>query len=223
MQHTRVLITSGGTNVPIDDVRFIGNMSTGRYGAEIADEFDSRNIDVLFWKSKNSVIPPKLQESCYNGRIDSGIYVYKDYYEYLNVVPFAQRSKPDIIISVAAVSDYIVEKVDGKISSDNDEITLKLKKSTKVLQELRKACPLSTVVGFKLLVDPDYKEVHNSVQKVLNGGADYVVYNDLSEIKKGITSRLVFDKQMKFSQVDSVSELVTFILEKRYDTTTTFP
>jgi len=31
----KVLITSGGTKVPIDDVRYIGNFSSGRYGAAL--------------------------------------------------------------------------------------------------------------------------------------------------------------------------------------------
>jgi len=35
----KILITSGGTDVPIDDVRKISNMSSGKYGAEIATEF----------------------------------------------------------------------------------------------------------------------------------------------------------------------------------------
>ena len=32
----KVLITSGGTKVPIDTVRHIGNMSSGTFGAKIA-------------------------------------------------------------------------------------------------------------------------------------------------------------------------------------------
>lgn len=46
----KILITSGGTRVPIDSVRHIANMSTGRYGAELADAFldMERDINVLF-------------------------------------------------------------------------------------------------------------------------------------------------------------------------------
>jgi phosphopantothenoylcysteine synthetase/decarboxylase len=41
----KILITSGGTKVPIDSVRHIGNFSTGRYGSEIADY-----LIPLLWK-----------------------------------------------------------------------------------------------------------------------------------------------------------------------------
>jgi phosphopantothenoylcysteine synthetase/decarboxylase len=44
----RVLITSGGTKVPIDGVRDITNMSHGNFGAKIAREFLNLNLsDVL--------------------------------------------------------------------------------------------------------------------------------------------------------------------------------
>ena len=35
----KILITSGGTKVKIDQVRHIGNMSKGTFGSKIAEEF----------------------------------------------------------------------------------------------------------------------------------------------------------------------------------------
>lgn len=67
------------------------------------------------------------------------------------------------------------------------------------------------VVGFKLLVSPSYDQVSKAVQKVLNSGADYVVYNDLTEIKKGNYERLVFKKDMSFSKVSNAKELTQYI------------
>ena len=42
----RVVITAGGTREPIDPVRFIGNRSTGRMGAALADAALARGADV---------------------------------------------------------------------------------------------------------------------------------------------------------------------------------
>jgi phosphopantothenoylcysteine decarboxylase/phosphopantothenate--cysteine ligase len=210
----KVLITSGGTKVPIDDVRFIGNMSSGKFGAALADEFDQRNIDVILWKAKGSVTPNGLYTACYNGRIDSAILDYTNYDEYLQVIDLAKVQKPDIIFSAAAVSDYIVDKTEGKISSSGDDLIITLKKATKVLPKLREACPKAMIVGFKLLVSPTYDEVYYAVQKVLNGGADYVVYNDLTEIREGNTKRLVFKKDMSFHITTDEKQLTQYILDE---------
>ena len=44
----KILITSGGTKVPIDDVRSITNMSSGKFGAEIAAIFTSQKNKVVY-------------------------------------------------------------------------------------------------------------------------------------------------------------------------------
>jgi phosphopantothenoylcysteine decarboxylase/phosphopantothenate--cysteine ligase len=212
----KILITSGGTKVPIDDVRYIGNMSSGRYGAEIADQFNKLDHDVLYWHSKGGAIPAGLSTSVYNGRIDSAIISYKDYNEYSDVIELVKDEKPDIIISAAAVSDYTVDKTEGKLSSDGDEIIIRLKKAKKILPEFKKVSSRSMVVGFKLLVSPTYQEVNKAVNKVLNNGADYVVYNDLTQIRKGNTTRLVFSKNQSFVEVADAKELTDYILYEKY-------
>ncbi len=43
----RVLVTAGGTREPLDDVRFLGNRSSGRMGAALADEAGARGAEVV--------------------------------------------------------------------------------------------------------------------------------------------------------------------------------
>lgn len=52
-----VLITSGGTEIMIDMVRHIGNMSSGTFGSKIALECLKRGDHVTFLKAKNSKSP----------------------------------------------------------------------------------------------------------------------------------------------------------------------
>lgn len=205
----KVLITSGGTKVKIDDVRHIGNMSSGKFGAQIANEFFDTLNEVTYLHSKESVKPS------YRTWSDSPAFSnqpYEDYFDYLDKsVSLVRSLKPDIIISAAAVSDYVVAKADGKLSSSEEELIIRLKKAKKVLPLFKAASPSSMVVGFKLLVSPAYDEVSKAVQKVLNSGADYVVYNDLTEIKKGNSERLIFKKDMSFSKVSNAKELTQYI------------
>lgn len=218
----KILITSGGTDVPIDDVRKISNMSSGRYGAQIAAEFLQKREHVLFFNQKNSKHPYNyIDFSKFSGISDAELYLteisFDDFYDYLDVIDHIQEYRPDVIISAAAVSDYVVQKRQGKISSDNDEMIIKLKKAPKILPLIREAAPDALLVGFKLLVGPSYKQSYDSVKKVFDSGVDLVVYNDLTEIRKGDYSRLVFKKDMTFEKADDASQLVNIITKRYYE------
>lgn len=204
----KVLITSGGTRVPIDDVRYIGNMSTGRYGAELAEAAYNIGNDVIFFHAKDSVYPRNLFE-----RREFFNEVYKDYNEYSKVISMSKALQPDIIISAAAVSDYIVDKTEGKISSDGDELVIRLKKAQKILPEFKKVCPNALVVGFKLLVSPKAKDIYTAVQKVLDNGADLVIFNDLTRIRQGDNTRYIFDKNLEEDKAKDSYILIDKILE----------
>jgi hypothetical protein len=52
-----ILITSGGTKVPIDRVRHIANMSSGTFGSKIAYESLKADHNVHFFYAKDSKTP----------------------------------------------------------------------------------------------------------------------------------------------------------------------
>jgi phosphopantothenoylcysteine decarboxylase/phosphopantothenate--cysteine ligase len=55
----RVLVTAGGTREPIDPVRFIGNRSSGKMGAAIAEAARDRGASVTLIAGAMSVTPPR--------------------------------------------------------------------------------------------------------------------------------------------------------------------
>jgi phosphopantothenoylcysteine synthetase/decarboxylase len=215
----KILITSGGTDVPIDDVRKITNMSSGKYGAEIAtvlhDKFFNEH-DIWYLGKKGGVFPNPEIDMHFQGRKTIGNYTFSNFDEYMKYsLAITENNQSDIIVLAAAVSDYILDKTEGKISSDNDELVIRLKKAPKVLPLLREAAPNALLVGFKLLVSPSVKDALNAIQKVFKSGADLVVYNDLTEIRKGNAERLVFTPDMKFKVADDASALVDIILDHK--------
>ncbi len=214
----KILITSGGTKVPLDDVRHIGNMSTGRYGAEIAESAINSGHEVIFFHEKGSVKPIW---QC-NLLIKTPIFVeYKDYNDYLRINEVITEYNPDMIISAAAVSDFITDKVVGKISSTNkDEITFTLKKGPKIISTLKATSPDSTLVGFKLLVNATKAEMFEAVKKLFKSGTDYVIFNDLSKLRRGDTKRLVFSKETfpSYEVAKDAIELLNLIQSKNEDT-----
>lgn len=53
----KVLVTSGGTKVQLDPVRFLTNMSTGRFGSEIATELLNMKHEIIFLTAKGLTTP----------------------------------------------------------------------------------------------------------------------------------------------------------------------
>lgn len=175
----KILITSGGTKIPIDKVRSITNMSNGTFGSQISDSFNCLQktfCDIRFLMAKKSKFP-KLQ----TGFIP---YFYETFWEYKNQLDNLLEEQPDIIILAAAVSDYEVENyVDGKIRS-KDELVIRLKPLPKLISTVREKCPNSLICGFKLLVNSTEKELLDAAHdSIIKNKVDLVIANDLSTIK----------------------------------------
>jgi phosphopantothenoylcysteine decarboxylase/phosphopantothenate--cysteine ligase len=188
----KTLITSGGCKVPIDDVRHIGNFSSGRHGIEIAKGFTDHTDEVVLFREKGSAYFDEDWRDLNNADDVFTYLEYKDYDEYLGVKDIIAKWQPDVIISAAAISDYIMDKTEGKISSEGDELVIRLRKGEKVIQSFRALAPNAIIVGFKLLVSPTDDEKFAAINKVFNSGVDYVVYNDLTELRKGNPQRYVY-------------------------------
>lgn len=201
----KVLITSGGCKVPIDDVRHIGNFSSGRYGVELASAFRNENQgqdDIIFFREKGSK----------NFRHDD--FEYVDYYDYSDSVKkIIKYWQPDVIISAAAISDYVVDKTQGKISSDNEELVIRLKKGEKIIKSFKELAPNAVVVGFKLLVSPTLEEKWKAIEKVQNSGAALVVYNDFAELRKGNAARTLITPRGVEIKMPHASHLAKYITE----------
>lgn len=94
----RVLVTSGGTSEPIDQVRKITNLSTGRLGSLIADTLTQSGIDVDYMHGEMAAIPSLQMAGMYC--VDSVHTLQTTLQERL-----AQQSY-DAVVHAMAVSDY---------------------------------------------------------------------------------------------------------------------
>jgi len=198
----KVLITSGGTKIPIDKVRDITNMSTGTFGTRIAESLLRKGHEVAFFRAKNSKSPMRLIMDLKSDKDPLGDsrsfwaerVVWKDRYSELEYSTFEQyerglsifigTEKPDVIVLAAAVSDYTVEKpFNGKVRS-NDLLTIRLTSLPKIINKVKGWAPNSKLVGFKLLVGScDHDLIEAAKKSCVENGCDMVVANDLEDIK----------------------------------------
>ena len=203
----KILITSGGTKIPIDRVRSITNMSRGTFGSRIADAFyklgcnnirkqDKEQIEkITFFMAKGSKLPfvdkRLMCEIMYEthaapGHVPVEMFEYSTFDDYkAGVEKLLSREKYDIIVAAAAVSDYgVANYYNGKYRSREDDMCIKLVKLPKILPIMRKLAPDSVICGFKLLVDSTTEELLNAMKnQIVESDVDLVIGNDLRDIK----------------------------------------
>lgn len=196
----RVLITSGGTKVPIDSVRDITNMSSGTFGSKIARQFLLAGHDVTFFRARDSKSPFKFEwdfvkQGVGHEYIDC-LEFYRSYWrnyserEFRNFDDYESGlwellggSRFDIVLLAAAVSDYGVVPVEGKIRSGGD-LRIDLFPYPKLISQVRERCPDVCLVGFKLLVGSTDEQLREAVLgSIAVNDCDLVVGNDLSHIR----------------------------------------
>lgn len=210
LKRKKVLITSGGTQEPIDDVRYISNHSTGRTASFITDQMIESGFDVTYLHAKTSKVPLL---DCHK----KNYVTFKD----LDVLLTQALSENqfDVVIHTAAVSDYsVANSANNKIDSSADEITLLLKKNPKLINKIKQLSPHSTLIGFKLTSTNDETIIKNKLNGLFtNAHCDYVVHNDWSTIQTGQTVFSLNSSNSKTENLDLpnlTSEIIQIILKK---------
>jgi phosphopantothenoylcysteine decarboxylase/phosphopantothenate--cysteine ligase len=144
----RVLITSGPTHEPIDDVRYVGNRSSGRLGAHLAAEGLARAHSVTVVSGPVSIAYP---EEATVVRVESALEMLAACRAALNA------GTHDALIGAAAVADYRPKaRIGGKRSKPtdpkDDAWTLELVRNPDILATLHAEFPAVALYGFALEV-----------------------------------------------------------------------
>jgi len=166
----KILITAGPTWVPIDDVRVISNTSSGEMGVLLAREARACGMDV------DVILGPVTYGFCLKG---VRVARFKYFDELLKQVSatLARRSY-DIILHAAAVSDYLLKPVPGKISSANPQLILRLTPAPKLIDVMRRLNPKAFLVMFKLEGKvTDAVLLKRSLEAMKKAAADLVIAN----------------------------------------------
>jgi phosphopantothenoylcysteine decarboxylase / phosphopantothenate---cysteine ligase len=163
----RVLVSAGGTREPLDSVRFLGNRSSGRMGAAIAEEALRRGADVTLLAANLTVPPPDVTVVETPTAAD------------LEREALA-RSNADVIVMTAAVADYRPSAPSAsKRPKDARTWNVELEPTVDVLAVLGAARrPGQVLVGFAADgLDPGLERAR---EKRRAKGVDVMVFNDVS-------------------------------------------
>jgi phosphopantothenoylcysteine decarboxylase/phosphopantothenate--cysteine ligase len=217
----RILITAGGTRERIDSVRYIGNKSSGRTSARLADELSGAGHKVTWLGAEDAIKPESRCE----------MLSFHDFEDLaLQLKTQLATNHYDMVIHAAAVSDFSVASVlskqgeamdhrQGKLSSGSD-VMLQLKRNPKLLDRIKSWSknPQVSLIGFKLTDTGDLQQRLAAIEKQFGDSkVDAVVHNDLSEMTDKAHPFCLYKPGKKPLQcVDSVALAITInsMLEK---------
>lgn len=172
----KFLITAGGTQEPIDPVRYIGNRSSGKQGIAIAKAAVSRGAEVKLIAANIHNIPEILHD-----------YVKVQTAKELQEQVELHYDWFDCLVMSAAVADYsLVNTLEGKIKSNSvvSELVLTLSKTEDILAEavtaLNRKGSKAITVGFAAETDSNNLEMLAHDKKARKG-CQILVANDVSQ------------------------------------------
>lgn len=184
-----IVVTAGGTQEPVDPVRYVSNRSSGKMGYALAEAARDRGAKVTLITAPVSLLEPE------------GVEVVKinTAQEMLQAVEKATR-QADALVMAAAVADYRPAKVaKDKIKKEESGLTLRLECTPDILGSIKGNL---IKVGFAA---ESGNLVENARQKRKQKGLDFIVANDITTKDSGFgtdTNRVtIIDRQGK---VDSL-------------------
>ena len=171
LKNKKVLITAGPTLEYIDPVRVITNLSSGKTGVLLASELISAGAKVTIIYGPGNEKPP-------NGAKIINVTTSKEMFD---ATRNELKKKLDVVIMAAAASDYTPESVSkSKIKSDKKSLTIRLKKTPKIIEHVKKLQKDVLLVGFKAESNISKNALIKSAQKKMEDvNADIIIANDI--------------------------------------------
>ena len=171
----RVLVTAGGTREPLDPVRFLGNRSSGRMGAALADEAARRGARVVAVLAHATARPADAEI------VEVGTAAE------LEREALPRAASADLVLMAAAVADYRPAEQLGSKRPREGAWSLDLEPTEDVLAAIGAARrPGQVLVGFAAETGAD--GVERARRKLERKHLDLVVLNDVSRTDIGFDS-----------------------------------
>jgi len=158
----KVIVTSGPTAEPIDDVKVISNKSSGKQGRAIAIELNSKGYEVIYIHSSLIQPIPGIKNKTFNTSDE------------LFSVISSEMKDTESVFMTAAVSDFILNKTDGKISRSNGKLNLELIPNKDIIASIKTEFPDVKCIAFSAQVDDDL-----NFDKLKSKNVDYLVINNI--------------------------------------------
>ncbi|MXW33747.1 MAG: bifunctional phosphopantothenoylcysteine decarboxylase/phosphopantothenate--cysteine ligase CoaBC [Rhodothermaceae bacterium] len=201
------LVTAGPTREPIDPVRVLTNHSTGTMGFALAKDLVRRGAQVTLVTGPTLLNTPdgvRRIDITTSAEMLEAVLAHKD---------------ADFVFMAAAVADYAPdETLSSKIKKQEDQLTLRLHRTSDILAKLGKRRRNDQVlVGFAMETE---NGLANARKKLTDKNLDWIVLNNLTEEGAGFgpgTNRVTLigkDGSSFPLEVMSKEEVATALLDR---------
>jgi phosphopantothenate-cysteine ligase len=207
-----VVVTGGGTVAPIDEVRFISNLSSGRFSAALTEAWLRRGATVFHIVAPRAEQPyrrlarfdldrSEAEAGAEVARLEALRREYQAAGDRLRLLPLRlgtvadyaatlertlRTGAIDVAMLAMAVSDYEPEPVSGKIDSDQTHLVVRCRRTPKVIRSVRDWAPGVYLVGFKLSVGATPEALIRRAEEACHTNrADLTLANDLIPLRQG--------------------------------------
>jgi phosphopantothenoylcysteine decarboxylase/phosphopantothenate--cysteine ligase len=204
-----LLITAGPTWVPIDAVRHLANASTGRMGATLARAAAAAgwSVTLLYGPGRHPIAPEDRR------RLEVVSFTTFDDLHALVRERVGSHSYA-ALIHAAAVSDYRpAETAVGKIDSGAPELLLRLVRTPKIVEEVKRIDPEILLVPFKLTSHETRAGLIQRAQDLRRRAqAELVVANDQAMRTPERHPALLLDESSVLAEAETPEELAAPLL-----------
>jgi phosphopantothenoylcysteine decarboxylase/phosphopantothenate--cysteine ligase len=207
LANKHIVVTAGGTQEPIDPVRYISNRSSGKMGYALAEVARDRGAKVTLITAPASLPEP----------VDVDVVKVNTAMEMHRAVEKATR-RAHALIMAAAVADFRPTKVTkSKIKKEETGLTLKLECTPDILGSVKGNF---IKVGFAA---ESSSLVENAKHKLKKKGLDFIVANDIAASDSGFgadTNRVtIIDGKGKIDSLPLLTkrEVAERVLDKVFE------
>ena len=172
LEGKKVLITAGPTIEPLDPVRYMTNLSSGKMGYALAEEAKRRGGEVVLITGPTNLTP------------SSGVSVKKvnttrEMYKAIE----DEFDTCDVLIKAAAPLDYRPESVsDQKIKKSDDDLCVRFVRNPDIVAHFGNIKKHQLVVGFAAETQ---NILENAKKKIKSKNLDFIVANDVTSENAG--------------------------------------
>lgn len=239
----KIIITAGGTSEKIDNVRKITNSSSGKLGCTIANkliEKESGKIEKIYYICAKNSYKPNHEKIKIIEIFDTNDLKNK-------TEELLTKEDINYFIHSMAVSDYTVDYVtnarklsdninnnrnidafdvivnnndtitENKISSSEDDLIIKLKRTPKIISLIKDLSPNTYLVGFKLLDGVSKEKLMNVATNLKNKNkCDLVVANDLSNIRNGNHKAFIIKSENNYINASGKDDIAEKLINEMF-------
>jgi len=194
----KILITAGPTEEPLDPVRFITNLSSGKMGYALAVAAHRRGAEVTLISGPTNLPLPPVEKII---RVRTAKEMHKAVMD--------NYKKAAIIIKAAAVADYSPQiSAAEKIKKDKKTLSLELKNNPDIIADLGRNKGGRILVGFAMETQ---NLLVNARGKLKKKNMDLIVANNLREEGAGFRTDTniitIIDRTGKAESFDKITKI----------------